>query len=414
MQLPTLKIGKLEAKLPLVQGGMAIRLSLSKLAGAVAREGGIGLIAATALPMDELRREIRAARQLAPQGIIGINIMVAASSFAETVKTAIEEKIDLVVAGAGFSRDVFDWCKAAATEFVPIVSSAKLARIAERLGASAVIVEGAEAGGHLGTERPVKDIVPEVLDTVRIPVIGAGAIVNGYDVAAMLRLGAHGVQIGSRFAASTESAASAAMKAAYVNATKPEDIVLIQSTVGLPAQAIRNPFSEAIINDTVPRPKVCTNCLKHCTRRFCLSQALIRAQQGDGETGLIFAGSNMLRIPSVLPVKDIVQRMVQEAQAVRSYLPWRELLPARPRRLGKLRSMPIRQIAVARVALTWEDTRQALAERREELKDTRAHMRETQRVLAAKRAAVWQRIRTRIGTWKRTVAAGEKALGTIG
>ena len=122
----------------------------------------------------------------------------------------------------------------------------------------------------------------------------------------------------------------------------------------------------------------------------------------------------MLRIPSVLPVKDIVQRMVQEAQAVRSYLPWRELLPAMPRRLGKLRSMPIRQIAVARVALTWEDTRQALAERREELKDTRAHMRETQRVLAAKRTAVWQRIRTRIGTWKRTVAAGEKALGTIG
>lgn len=92
MQLPTLTIGKLHAKLPLVQGGMAIRLSLSKLAGAVAREGGIGLIAATGLSMDELRREIRAARELAPQGIIGINIMVAASSFAESVKTAIEEK----------------------------------------------------------------------------------------------------------------------------------------------------------------------------------------------------------------------------------------------------------------------------------------------------------------------------------
>ncbi len=414
MQLPTLNIGKLHAKLPFVQGGMAIRLSLSKLAGAVAREGGIGLIAATALPLDELRREIRAARKLAPEGIIGINIMVAASSFAETVKTAIEEKIDLVVAGAGFSRDVFDWCKEAATEFVPIVSSAKLARIAERLGASAVIVEGAEAGGHLGTSRSVKDIVPEVLAAVKIPVIGAGAIVNGYDVAAMLRLGAAGVQIGSRFAASTESAASDVMKEAYVRASKPEDIIIIQSTVGLPAQAIRTPFSEAILQDTVPRPTVCTNCLKHCTRRFCLSQALIRAQQGDGETGLIFAGSNMLRIPSILPVKDIVAKMVTEAQAVRSYLPWRELLPQVPRWTGKLRSMPIRQIAVERVALTWEDTCSALADTRAELADKRAEIREKRRGLVAKRAAVWKRVHARIGAWKQAMVKGEEPLGTIG
>lgn len=342
MQLPTLTIGKLHAKLPLVQGGMAIRLSLSKLAGAVAREGGIGLIAATGLSMDELRREIRAARELAPQGIIGINIMVAASSFAEAVKTAIEEKIDLVVAGAGFSRDVFAWCKESATEFVPIVSSVKLARIAERLGASA------------------------------------------------------------------------AMKAAYIRAVKPEDIVTIQSTVGLPAQAIRTPFSEAICDDTVPRPTVCTNCLKHCTRRFCLSRALIRAQQGDGETGLIFAGSNMLRISSILPVKEIVQRMVAEAQFVRSYLPWRELLPQMPHRMGCLRRMAKRQIGVQRVALGWESTRNALAETRAQLTEKHAEICEKRRKLMAKRAAVWKRVRTQIKTWKRAVVASEKSLGTVG
>ncbi len=414
MQLPTLTIGKLHAKLPLVQGGMAIRLSLSKLAGAVAREGGIGLIAATGLSMDELRREIRAARELAPQGIIGINIMVAASSFAESVKTAIEEKIDLVVAGAGFSRDVFAWCKEGATEFVPIVSSVKLARIAERLGASAVIVEGAEAGGHLGTTRSVKEIVPEVVAAVHLPVIGAGAIVNGYDMAAMLRRGAAGVQVGSRFAASEESDASAAMKAAYIRAVKPEDIVTIQSTVGLPAQAIRTPFSEAICDDTVPRPTVCTNCLKHCTRRFCLSRALIRAQQGDGETGLIFAGSNMLRISSILPVKEIVQRMVAEAQSVRSYLPWCELLPQMPHRMGCLRRMAKRQIGVQRVALGWESTRNALAETRVQLTEKHAEICEKRRKLMAKRAAVWKRVRTQIKTWKRAVVASEKSLGTVG
>ncbi len=313
MKLPVLKIGELCAKVPIVQGGMAIRLSLSRLAGTVARAGGIGLIAATGLTMEELREEIRKARQIAPNGIVGINIMVAASSFKESVWTAINEKIDLVVAGAGFSRDIFDWGKASRTPIVPIVSTAKLARIAERLGASAVVVEGAEAGGHLGTSHSVKEILPEVRAAVSLPVIGAGGVVNGRDMAEMLELGADGVQIGSRFTATDESAASPAMKEAYVRCSRPEDIIVIQSSVGLPGQAIRNPFSEAVLNDTVERPKVCTNCLKKCTRRFCLSQALIRAQQGDGVTGLIFAGTNMLRIHSILPAEKVIRDICQEA-----------------------------------------------------------------------------------------------------
>ena len=233
MKLPELRIGNLVAKVPIIQGGMAIRLSTARLAAAVANEGGIGLIAASGLPFDELRYEIQLARKLSPTGIIGINAMVAATQFAGLVKTAIEEGIDLVVAGAGFSRDMFSMGKESGTPIVPIVSSAKLARISEGLGAAAVIVEGCEAGGHLGTDRSAREIVPEVVAAVKnIPVIAAGGVLDGRDIVEMLKIGASGVQMGSRFAASDECNASDELKKMYVRATNPEDIVLIQSPVG--------------------------------------------------------------------------------------------------------------------------------------------------------------------------------------
>lgn len=351
MKLPSLKIGKWTAKLPLVQGGMAIRISLSKLAGTVAREGGIGLIAATGLSMDELREEIRKARKIAPQGIVGINIMVAASSFAETVHTAMDEKIDLVVAGAGFSRDIFEWGRRSDTPIVPIVSSVKLAKIAQKLGATALVVEGGEAGGHLGTDRSVKELVPAVKAAVSIPVIGAGGIVNGKDMAEMLQLGADGVQIGSRFAATEESSASQAMKEAYIRCKDPDDIIIIHSSVGFPGQAIRNKFSESVLNDTVPKPTVCTNCLKRCSRRFCLSQALIRAQQGDGVDGLIFAGTNMLRIHEILPAAKVVQSICSEAERILARQSWRVMLPNVSDWTGRLRHVSGIRVAKYREAL---------------------------------------------------------------
>ena len=264
MKLPELRIGNLVAKVPIIQGGMAIRLSTARLAAAVANEGGIGLIAASGLPFDELRYEIQLARKLSPTGIIGINAMVAATQFAGLVKTAIEEGIDLVVAGAGFSRDMFAMGKESGTPIVPIVSSAKLARISEGLGAAAVIVEGCEAGGHLGTDRSAREIVPEVVAAVKnIPVIGAGGVLDGRDIVEMLKLGASGVQMGSRFAASDECNASDELKKMYVRATNPEDIVLIQSPVGLPGQAIKNKFDESVLDDNVTTQTVCNNNLKH-------------------------------------------------------------------------------------------------------------------------------------------------------
>ena len=316
MKLPELRIGKLVAKVPIIQGGMAIRLSTARLAAAVANEGGIGLIAASGMPFDELRHEIKLARKLSPHGIIGINVMVAAREFKGIVTTAIEEGIDLVVAGAGFSRDMFAWGKASGTPIVPIVSSAKLAKISQSLGASAVVVEGAEAGGHLGTNRSSRLIVPEVRAAVDIPVIGAGGVLHGEDVAEMRRLGANGVQMGSRFAASVESNGADELKKVYLRANKPEDFVLVHSPVGLPGQAIRTPFSERILLGTAPKPETCDQCLKKCSHKYCIIRALTRAQQGDVETGLVFSGKRMMEIHDILPVKDIFANIKREMEAI--------------------------------------------------------------------------------------------------
>lgn len=316
VKLPELRIGKLVAKVPIIQGGMAIRLSTARLAAAVANEGGIGLIAASGMPFDELRHEIKLARKLSPHGIIGINVMVAAREFKGIVTTAIEEGIDLVVAGAGFSRDMFAWGKASGTPIVPIVSSAKLAKISQSLGASAVVVEGAEAGGHLGTNRSSCLIVPEVRAAVDIPVIGAGGVLHGEDIAEMLRLGANGVQMGSRFAASVESNGSEELKKVYLRANKPEDFILVHSPVGLPGQAIRTPFSERILLGTAPKPETCDQCLKKCSHKYCIIRALTRAQQGDVETGLVFSGRRMMEIHDILPVKDIFANIKREMEAI--------------------------------------------------------------------------------------------------
>lgn len=316
VKLPELRIGKLVAKVPIIQGGMAIRLSTARLAAAVANEGGIGLIAASGMPFDELRHEIKLARKLSPHGIIGINVMVAAREFKGIVTTAIEEGIDLVVAGAGFSRDMFAWGKASGTPIVPIVSSAKLAKISQSLGASAVVVEGAEAGGHLGTNRSSRLIVPEVRAAVDIPVIGAGGVLHGEDIAEMLHLGANGVQMGSRFAASVESNGSEELKKVYLRANKPEDFILIHSPVGLPGQAIRTPFSERILLGTAPKPETCDQCLKKCSHKYCIIRALTRAQQGDVETGLVFSGRRMMEIHDILPVKDIFANIKREMEAI--------------------------------------------------------------------------------------------------
>ena len=312
MKLPELKIGNKVAKIPIVQGGMAIRLSTARLAAAVANEGGIGLIAASGMTHPELRYEINLARSLT-DGIIGINIMVAASDFAGIVRTAIDAGIDLIVAGAGFSRDIFGLGKESNTPIVPIVSSVKLAKISEKLGAAAIVVEGKEAGGHLGTDISARELIPPIRAAVKIPVIAAGGVLTGKDIVDMLNMGANGVQMGSRFAASLEANGAPTLKEYYLK-SQPEDVVVISSPVGLPGRAVRTPFSKRVIEGKVP-PKTCDHCLKACKRNFCIVRALMRAQQGDLETGLVFTGEYMPRIKEILPVKEIISQLVKEAES---------------------------------------------------------------------------------------------------
>ncbi len=311
--MPKLTIGKRTAHLPIIQGGMAVRISMSRLAAAVANSGGIGIVAGSGLEPDEFAVEVRQARE-ATDGVLGVNVMVAVRRFADLVKTAIAEGVDLVIAGAGFSRDVFEWCRDAGVEMVPVVGSERVARLAEKFGASAVVVEGVEAGGHLGTDESVRALLPRILDAVSIPVIAAGDICTGADIHGMIQAGASGVQMGSRFAATVESNASDGFKRMYVDATE-EDVMLINSPVGLPGRALRNPFTEKLLRGEVPRIENCVVCLKKCQKDYCIIDKLVRAQQGDVDEGLVFAGQSVTRIHDIPTVRELIDRLVSEYEA---------------------------------------------------------------------------------------------------
>jgi len=308
--LPQLTIENIKAKLPIIQGGMAVRVSTATLAAAVANEGGIGTIAGTGLAVQALQEEIRKARRLTA-GIIGVNVLFAAAQFAQLVKAAMREKVDFIVSGAGFSRDIFAWGKETNIPILSMVSSARVAKLAEKMGAAAVIAEGKEAGGHLGTDRSVYDLLKEIVGTVRIPVIAAGGIMDGHDIARALKAGADGVQMATRFVASDECEASPKFKELYLTSA-PEDSVLIDSPVGLPGRAIRNALTERLAAKKQLGVQKCNSCLKHCSHSFCILDALEKAVDGDVENGLVFSGEFFHRIKEISPVKKIITQLVEE------------------------------------------------------------------------------------------------------
>jgi len=306
LKLPELKIAHLKPRFPIIQGGMAMRISTGRLAGAVAREGGIGLIAASGMTKDELEEEIKIAREIAGEdGIIGINIMVAATQFTEVTTWAMEAGIDVVIAGAGFTRELFSLGKKYDVPVVPIVSSIKAAKISERLGASAVVVEGFEAGGHLATEVPTINLLKSIVGHVNIPVIGAGGVGDQDDFIKILESGVDGVQVATLFSLTEESNADIRWKEHVLNADK-EDMLLIKSPVGFPGRAIKNTFLEKL-NDSPEevRPTCCDNCLKHCSKEFCIIKALENARLGDIENGLVFSGKYFYKIKRLLTVKEV-------------------------------------------------------------------------------------------------------------
>ena len=302
------EIGDLKIKYPIIQGGMAIEVSTSKLAGSVAREGGMGVIAGTAMNNETLIDEIKEAKDIAcGNGAVGINVMFAVSNFFEVVEIAIKAKIDFITFGAGFSRDIFEIGKKYNTPIIPIVSSLRLAKISERLGAAAIVVEGSNAGGHLGTDVPTWDIISEIKKNVKIPVFGAGGVVTPEDAKKMLDLGADGIQMGTRFAATEECEVADEFKDMYIN-SKEGDVVEIMSSAGLPANAIKSPFVEKILAGNPDKPTNCTNCLKKCSHDFCVNERLVLGHHGNVEEGIVFAGKDVWKIDEILTVKQVFDR----------------------------------------------------------------------------------------------------------
>lgn len=314
MKLPPLKIGNLTASIPIIQGGMAVRISTAPLAAAVANAGGIGVIGGSGMGIEELKEQINTAKSLAPNGIVGVNIMFVAREFFQLVEAAIQSGVDLIITGAGFSRDIFKYGEKYKIPIVSIVSSVKTALIAEKCGADAIIVEGKEAGGHLGTDRPMREVLVEVLDKIKkIPVIAAGGITNGKEIVELIKKGAAGVQMATRFVLSTECEVSEKFKQHYLSAKK-EDVVIFQSPVGLPGRAIRTPFIDSVLDDTIEFFKCKYQCMKKCSYRFCIIQSLINAQKGDIEHGVVFSGENVWKMKEILPVKEIFAKLIKEAE----------------------------------------------------------------------------------------------------
>lgn len=315
MKLSPFKLGEKILNLPIFQGGMAVRVSLAPLAAAVAKCGGAGVIAGTGMKPRELIEEIRKARSLT-NGILGVNVMYAVSNFADLIKAAINEKIDFIISGAGFSRDMFGWGKAGGVPVIPIVSTARLAKISEKLGAAVVVVEGKEAGGHLGTDRSIKEILPEVRRAVNIPVIAAGGIVEAEDIAELINMGADGVQMATRFVLSDECTVPENFKQLYLKAKK-EDVVLIKSPVGMPGRALRSPLTKTLHAQEKIDIKNCSKCLKVCNRDYCILDALNRAARGDLEKGLVFTGENVYKLNDILPVSKIIENLLTRLEEIK-------------------------------------------------------------------------------------------------
>lgn len=317
MKLPELKIGSFIARIPIIQGGMSVRVSTSALAVPVAECGGIGTIGGSGIPVTELQEDIRRAKK-ATNGIIAVNIMYAMKDFYELVMGSIEAGADMIITGAGFSRDIFKIGKKYNIPIVSIVSSPAFAKLAEKLGASAIVVEAAEAGGHLGTDKSLRDIFPAIRKVVsKVPLIAAGGITNGFEMAEMMeKFGADGIQIASRFVLSKECSVSQKFKEAFLRSKK-EDIVLVQSPVGMTGRAIKTGFIERLERGEDVSPKECKyKCLKKCSYKYCINERLMASCTGDVDNGLVFSGANTWKMDEILSVREIFARFVREAESV--------------------------------------------------------------------------------------------------
>ncbi len=359
MEIPSLKFGDLTVPVPIVQGGMGVGISLSKLAAAVANEGGVGIISIAMIGMGEadvtknpmeannraLRAEIRKAKEMT-DGIIGINAMVALTAYADSARIAIEEGVEIIFSGAGLPLDLPKYLLEARerdgkdykTKLVPIVSSARAANVLTKKWRSrfgytpdGFVLEGPKAGGHLGysieeltdpnfalesTLPPLIELAKQLEEEVgyTIPVIAAGGIYTGDDIAKIIKMGAHGVQIGTRFIATEECDADQRFKDAII-AAKEEDVTIIKSPVGMPGRALDGVFIDSV-REGKRKPIRCPfKCLHTCdpeTTPYCISAALIAAMRGNIKNGFVFCGSNAGRVDKMMTVKELIDSLKAE------------------------------------------------------------------------------------------------------
>ena len=356
--MKNLTIGGLKINLPIIQGGMGVGISLNGLASAVANEGGVGVISPAGIGflykqhssdylencIFGLSEEIRRAREKT-RGILGVNIMVALSNYADLVKTSIKEGIDIIFSGAGLPLDLPKYLTSdSKTRLVPIVSSARgAALICNKWKANydylpdAIVVEGPKAGGHLGFKLEqledenfsLERIIPEVIAVAKeigekngryIPVIAAGGIYTGADIDKYFEMGVAGVQMGTRFVTTVECDASDKFKQAYINA-QPSDVRIIKSPVGMPGRAISSYFLDEVDAGN-KQPKNCpVNCIKTCdinTAPYCIIASLTAALKGNFKHGYAFAGSNVWRNDKIITVKELVSTLIQEFNEYRT------------------------------------------------------------------------------------------------
>jgi len=318
------------------------------LAAAVANEGCAGIIACVGLGdfegrskkeapkinSDAVRESIRAARRMS-DGVIGVNIMCVLSNYETLVSIAVQEKVDLIISGAGLPLNLPKLVPDENIKLLPIVSSARALKLICRRWRNrynrqpdAVVVEGAKAGGHLGfsyeeiqdpktpsLEKIVSDVIKIANSQDRpFPVIAAGGVFDGADIARFLKLGASGVQMGTRFVCTNECDVHENFKKAYLNAQK-GDLCVIKSPVGLPARVLRNDFVDAI-NAGATIPNKCSyRCLKTCdpqTTPYCIANVLMKAANGKLDESFVFAGSNAYRCEKIVPVRELVAELAED------------------------------------------------------------------------------------------------------
>jgi len=354
LKIPPLQIGNITVPLPIIQGGMGVRISLAGLAAAVANEGGIGTIASVGLgdveaskadfenvSREALIHEIRKAHSLT-KGPIAINVLGVLSNAKDLIHTAAKEGIKLIVSGASLPLRLPELVGDLGANMIPIISSGRAADLVLRtwdkryhLTADAVVLEGPLAGGHLGfsmeqlaepEKYELSILLPEVLKAVepfedkygrKIPVIVGGGIFTGADIARMLQAGAAGVQMATRFVCTPECDASPEFKQAYLDA-KEEDIAIIKSPVGLPGRAIRNPFLRRLEEGGKEKINCFYRCLSTCNvaeARYCIALALVNAYQGNMEKGLVFCGQNAYRVNKIVTVKELIAELKAEIEA---------------------------------------------------------------------------------------------------